>query len=258
MSAPAARPTTGLRDDPKLARIADALRETFGARLVSALLFGSRARGDHKRDSDYDVAVFLDGYEPTRDHDILDTVRGRLGESVYTLQFWPLAKDGLAARNTLMFNIRNEGVPLPGLAWPPVIAPPIVPDEGPMKPETRQLLTKADLGLEKAATILRAGVADSAGREAYIAALYAARALIFEERNVAPKTHDGSKTLFNDIAVRTHRLPEHLNTVLTDGYDIKFIVDYSADIIEPKDPVAYVGRAVEFVAAVKRLIDTKA
>ena len=246
-----------LANDPKLAQIASALREQFGARLVSALLFGSRARGDERPDSDYDVAVFLNDLDCEKDREVLARVRKRLGEEAWTLQFWPFAKDGLAERTTLMFNIRNEGVPLPGLALPPVIAPPIVPDEGPMKPETRQLLTKADLALEKAATILRAGVADSAGREAYIAALYAARALIFEERNVAPKTHDGSKTLFNDIAVRTHRLPEQLSTVLTDGYDIKFIVDYSADIIEPKDPVGYVERAAEFVVAVRRLIEQR-
>jgi predicted nucleotidyltransferase len=61
------RPTAILYQDPKLARVADALRQTFDSRLVSALLFGSRARGDHRADSDYDVAVFLDGYDRARD-----------------------------------------------------------------------------------------------------------------------------------------------------------------------------------------------
>jgi predicted nucleotidyltransferase len=46
------RPTAVLRDDPKLARIAGALRDAFGSRLASALLFGSCARGDHRVDSD--------------------------------------------------------------------------------------------------------------------------------------------------------------------------------------------------------------
>lgn len=247
--------TTDLSTDPKLARIASALREAFGARPVSALLFGSRARGDHRPDSDYDIAVFLADYQHARDREILDGVRERLGEEAWALQFWPFGEDGLAERTTLMFNIRNEGVPLPGLERPSVIAPPIAPDEGPMKPETRNLLAKANVRLEKARTILRAGVPDSAGREAYNAALFAARALIFEERNLAPKTHDGSKSLFNDIAVRTQRLPAELNTVLTDGYEIKFIVDYSAEDIEPKDPAGYVERAERFVAAVRKLID---
>jgi predicted nucleotidyltransferase len=35
------------------------LAETYGYRLERAVLFGSRARGDARPDSDYDVAVFI-------------------------------------------------------------------------------------------------------------------------------------------------------------------------------------------------------
>ena len=34
----------------------------YGARLERSVLFGSRARGDHRLNSDYDLAVFLHGY----------------------------------------------------------------------------------------------------------------------------------------------------------------------------------------------------
>jgi hypothetical protein len=60
------RPTAILRDDPKLARIADALRDAFGSRLVSALLFGSRARGDHRTDSDYEGSTSRQHVKLTR------------------------------------------------------------------------------------------------------------------------------------------------------------------------------------------------
>jgi len=40
------------------------LRRRFGDRLVAVYLFGSRARGDHRPDSDADVAVFLQGDLP--------------------------------------------------------------------------------------------------------------------------------------------------------------------------------------------------
>ena len=83
------RPTAILRDDPKLARIADALRDAFGSRLASALLFGSRARGDHRADSDYDIAVFLDGYDHVCDSEILRQARETLGEDAFTAQFRP-------------------------------------------------------------------------------------------------------------------------------------------------------------------------
>jgi predicted nucleotidyltransferase len=48
-----------MRDDPILARFRAALTETYGDRLERAVLYGSRARGDHRSDSDYDIAVFI-------------------------------------------------------------------------------------------------------------------------------------------------------------------------------------------------------
>ena len=41
--------------DPVLSRFRAALAETYGDRLERAVLFGSRARGDARPDSDYDV-----------------------------------------------------------------------------------------------------------------------------------------------------------------------------------------------------------
>lgn len=46
-------------DDPILSRFRAALAETYGNRLERAVLFGSRARGDARPDSDYDIAVFI-------------------------------------------------------------------------------------------------------------------------------------------------------------------------------------------------------
>lgn len=46
-------------DDPVLSRFRAALAETYGDRLERAVLFGSRARGDARPDSDYDIAVFI-------------------------------------------------------------------------------------------------------------------------------------------------------------------------------------------------------
>ena len=49
--------------DPILSRFRAALAETYGDRLERAVLFGSRARGDFRPDSDYDVAVFIRGLD---------------------------------------------------------------------------------------------------------------------------------------------------------------------------------------------------
>ena len=43
-----------------LAKFWAALHALYGDRIERIVLFGSRARGDARRDSDYDVAVFLE------------------------------------------------------------------------------------------------------------------------------------------------------------------------------------------------------
>ena len=45
--------------DPVLERFKAALADLYGDQLDRVVLFGSRARGDQRHDSDYDVAVFL-------------------------------------------------------------------------------------------------------------------------------------------------------------------------------------------------------
>ena len=45
--------------DPILTRFRATLDEIYGPRLERVMLYGSRARGDARNDSDYDIAVFL-------------------------------------------------------------------------------------------------------------------------------------------------------------------------------------------------------
>jgi predicted nucleotidyltransferase len=45
--------------DPVLVRFRQALHEVYGDKIERVVLFGSRARGDARPDSDYDIAVFL-------------------------------------------------------------------------------------------------------------------------------------------------------------------------------------------------------
>jgi predicted nucleotidyltransferase len=52
-----------MSDDPEadtiLTRFRAALGGIYGDRLERVVLYGSRARGDHRPDSDYDIAVFI-------------------------------------------------------------------------------------------------------------------------------------------------------------------------------------------------------
>jgi predicted nucleotidyltransferase len=46
-------------EDPILKRFRAALDALYGERIERVVLFGSRARGDARTDSDYDLAVFI-------------------------------------------------------------------------------------------------------------------------------------------------------------------------------------------------------
>ena len=52
------------QDNPVLKRFRATVTEIYGDRVERVVLFGSRARGDAREDSDYDVAVFLRDYAP--------------------------------------------------------------------------------------------------------------------------------------------------------------------------------------------------
>jgi uncharacterized protein len=51
-------------DDPLLKRFRSTLAQIYGQRLERVMLYGSRARGDARDESDYDIAVFLRDYTP--------------------------------------------------------------------------------------------------------------------------------------------------------------------------------------------------
>jgi len=46
-------------NDPVLIRFRAAVTEIYAERVERVVLYGSRARGDHRPDSDYDIAVFI-------------------------------------------------------------------------------------------------------------------------------------------------------------------------------------------------------
>jgi predicted nucleotidyltransferase len=103
-----------LRPDPILDHFCAALSEMYGARLDRVVLFGSRARGEARPDSDYDVAVFLKAL-PDRwaELDRLADLRVRfLDETGAFFDARPYAGYAWADATPLMHEIRREGVTL--------------------------------------------------------------------------------------------------------------------------------------------------
>jgi predicted nucleotidyltransferase len=95
------------------------LAARYGERLKSLYLFGSRARGDHRPDSDADVAVFLDQVtDPIGEQfDLIDEGYDILLDTGVNIQPWVFDVASLADPEHfpaphLVTTIRQEGLQL--------------------------------------------------------------------------------------------------------------------------------------------------
>jgi uncharacterized protein (UPF0332 family) len=124
-----------------------------------------------------------------------------------------------------------------------------------MKPESGNYLQKAKQKLDRAERAMQAQLPDLAAREAYLAALAAARAIIFEVADVVTKTHTGASARFRELVARRELVGTELLTVLDDGRRMKSIVDYEFGQL-PSTEIAleYLARTREFVAAIESLL----
>ncbi|MBG0812227.1 nucleotidyltransferase domain-containing protein [Methylosinus sp. H3A] len=106
--------TTPVPLDPVLTRFRAELAAAYGDRLERAVLYGSRARGDARADSDYDVAVFL------REAESFWKESGRLAEIETAILYdtgavinaLPFSAGAYGARTPLMHELRRDGVDL--------------------------------------------------------------------------------------------------------------------------------------------------
>ena len=94
-----------------LVKFRAALDELYGDRVERVVLFGSRARGDARPDSDYDVAVFLkdlsDRWVEADKIAIISTdILDETGEVIHAM---PYRAGSYQERTPLMYELRREG-----------------------------------------------------------------------------------------------------------------------------------------------------
>ena len=103
--------------NPVLLSFRAALDEMYSQRIERVVLYGSQARGDAGPDSDYDVAVFLDGIKNVSDRwaelDRLAALRVRfLGETGVFFDAKAYPRMAYLERSPLMHEIRRDGIDL--------------------------------------------------------------------------------------------------------------------------------------------------
>ncbi len=105
-----------LADDPVLRRAKEGLRKIYGGRLAGVIVYGSRARGDNRPDSDYDLLVLIEDFQRERDW---GPALHALGDNLFQMEpyeievnFYPMDDRALEQRTGFMFNVRKEGVRL--------------------------------------------------------------------------------------------------------------------------------------------------
>lgn len=101
-------------DDPILKRFRAALDKLYGERIERVVLFGSRARGDARVDSDHDVAVFLKDLtdrwpESDRLADLSTNILDETGAAIHAM---PYRAGSYQDRTSPMREIRYEGIDL--------------------------------------------------------------------------------------------------------------------------------------------------
>jgi predicted nucleotidyltransferase len=100
--------------DPVLVRFKAALDGIYGDRLERVVLFGSRARGDQRADSDYDIAIFL--HNPGGLWEELDRIAEVETDIIYdtgtVISAKPFPAGSYRDQTPIMREIRRDGIDL--------------------------------------------------------------------------------------------------------------------------------------------------
>jgi predicted nucleotidyltransferase len=103
--------------NPALQKFRCALDAMYGERIERVILYGSQARGDARADSDYDVAVFLNGLNGSVERwaeadKIAVAATDILNETGAVIHAMPYRAGAYLERTPLMHEIRREGLDL--------------------------------------------------------------------------------------------------------------------------------------------------
>lgn len=126
-----------------------------------------------------------------------------------------------------------------------------------MSPEAVNYMSIATALLERAERNFLAEIYEDAARNAYSAALNAARAVIFDKLTIAPKTHSGTRAKFFELIHRGMAFDSELAQFLGEGFETKQGIDYGPELtfVTRAQAEEYLIRAEAFLAAAKAICE---
>lgn len=121
-----------------------------------------------------------------------------------------------------------------------------------MSPEAVDYMAIAEYHLNRSERAALAELYEDAARNAYLAAMNAARAVIFEKTGTAPKSHSGTHSQFNRLIHEGLPLPREHAVFLAKGFETKQSVDYGPlHFVMREEAEDFLLRARAFIAAAK-------
>lgn len=224
-----------------LATLAADLLSAYPDDLLEVRLFGSRARGDFREDSDLDVAVILGQTNHSRNAEIFEKARS-LGDEVGYRHFINTHPHCLeefrycqATGSHYYRTMRDDGIVIwrrPGAGiWDETGVVPVGRER-----DVETELKKAQAELHMVAILLDADETDGAARSAYYAAFHAVKAILLTA-NLEAKTHDGTNALFGQHFAATGIVPKEYGPWLSNLEELRKHADYPDNwSYEPLDP----------------------
>jgi uncharacterized protein len=102
------------QNDPVLIRFRAAVTEIYGERVERLVLYGSRARGDHRADSDYDIAVFIrdPGNFSEESAHLAEVSTDILFDTGAFISATPFPAGAYRERTGFMYELRKDGFDL--------------------------------------------------------------------------------------------------------------------------------------------------
>ncbi len=126
-----------------------------------------------------------------------------------------------------------------------------------MSPEAVNYMSIAEAAVQRAQRAWLAELYENTARDAYSAALNAARGVVFEKSGIAPKTHSGTRAKFFELIHHGMAFDPELAQFLREGFEVKQGIDYGPELtfVTRTQAEEYLIRAKAFLAAARAICE---